>query len=106
QLLNHRYPAAPTFGLPCPTGSSSDLAFMELLAAFLLIYALIIYPMLGYWLTRRSVQSNMPKVKIAVPLYLLVILLAWSFLGLLGRGFSRNDRGLWFAGRRGRSGHC
>jgi len=47
--LGHRYPAAPTFGLPCPT---TIFTFGMLL-----------------WTDRR------------VPLYLLAIPLAWSFVG-------------------------
>ncbi|HEU4478043.1 MAG TPA: DUF6064 family protein [Pyrinomonadaceae bacterium] len=48
--FGHRYPAAPTFGLPCPT---TIFTFGMLL-----------------WIDRR------------VPLYLLAIPLAWSFIGV------------------------
>ena len=48
--LGHRYPAAPTFGLPCPT---TIFTFGILL-----------------WASRR------------VPLYILAIPLAWSFIGV------------------------
>ena len=50
--LGHKYPAAPTFGLPCPT---TIFTFGMLL-----------------WTNRR------------VPLYVLAIPLAWSFIGFWG----------------------
>ena len=69
--LGHRYPAAPTFGLPCPT---TIFTFGMLL-----------------WTDRR------------VPLYLLPIPLAWSFLGFwaaVSLGM-KEDFGLLVAGPTG-----
>ena len=66
--LGHRYPAAPTFGLPCPT---TIFTFGMLL-----------------WTDRR------------VPLYLLPIPLAWSFIGVWAAVSLRmkEDYGLLAAG--------
>ena len=66
--LGHRYPTAPTFGLPCPT---TIFTFGMLL-----------------WTTRR------------VPLYVLAIPLAWSFIGIWAAISleMREDLGLLAAG--------
>lgn len=66
--LGHRYPAAPTFGLPCPT---TIFTFGMLL-----------------WTDRR------------VPLYLLLVPLAWSFIGFWAAIFLgiTEDYGLLAAG--------
>ena len=71
--FGHRYPAAPTFGLPCPTT----------------IFTFGIW----LWIERR------------VPLYLLAIPLAWSFIGVwaaISLGVSE-DYGLLAAGLIGSS---